>query len=369
MPVIQVHINQERLDEVVRLAVEGMNARRGIFHDGPEVFLPQHNLPSGFEYVRKRREPKRGLWARRFLVTEVFNERRAQTKTIIKRCLRTWDDPATNWIFDPYKVARANIRSIEDVFMGPLNFGANRISRDLEIPEQSQHTLFHVEHYQKKPHPLLVEMGLVSTKPKRAPPVHTKSKPEEYQELMTAIARRYDGDPGNMINDLTIEQARANLMEFDGIGTGIANLFILYLLERDLVTLADSHNAMLKIDIHKSRIPGNTGGWYLRESEHTVRRDHLVKALEPAFLRSCKTTGYLAEDVDRALWIIGSQVCTDKDYRSCEQRCPLYDVCEANIPTNEAKGIFVIRGEDGKRYDLRGNPDHKKQVRLFEGHK
>ncbi len=368
MPATPVHINQKRLDEVVRLAVEGMNARRGIFHDGPEVFLPQHNLPKGFEYVRKRREPKRKLLTRRFLVTEAFNERRAQTKTIIKRCLSAWENPATNWIFDPYKVARANIHSIEEVFMGPLNFGANRISRDLELVEPPQYVLFQTDANHKQSHSLLVQMGLVSTKPKRTPPVHTKSKPQEYQELMTAVARRYDGDPGNMISGLTVEQARANLMEFDGIGTGIANLYILYLMERDLVTLADPHNAMLKIDIHKSRIPGNTRGWYLRESESIVRRDHLVKALEPAFLKSCSTTGYLAEDVDRALWIIGSQVCTERDYVACERLCPLYDVCETNVPTNEEKGIFVLRDEHGKEYDLRKNQSHKNQTRLLERH-
>ena len=297
-------IDQSKINEIVRrsylaLEQEGKRLRK---------YMPQHNLPEEFEYSPRRQEVKEPELAAKFLFTEAFFERRMQSRQIIAGCLEAWRDIGQRWIFFPDKVAEKSASEIDKV-MQKLPYTAHKGS-SIEVSDK-------------------------------------------YQKNCLILRDYFHSDPRKLITGKTAEEARGIMDSFWGIGNGIANLYIAYLLERRIAAPSDPKNALLKVDIHKARIPLNVGAVLTTERE--IRRDNLETALEKAYWHACDALGLAPEIIDGALWVIGSEICARKNYELCQLNCPLVDMCKAYTPESRETKKFQIYNATGRRIDVRKN--------------
>ncbi len=303
-------IYQKKIDEIVLRAYNAMQ--------NPEEakrlrrFMPQWNLPADFENEPMTQEPRWLPPAARYLFVEAWFERRTQSREIIAACQEVWNDRSRNWIFEPELVAGATIEEIASV---------------------------------------------LKYLPHRAHNKDANKAAERFQENAMILIDEYESDPRNIILDQTTEKARDNLQRFWGIGRGIANLYILYCIERQIASPTDPENALLKIDIHKGRIPFNTGA--IKTDRKELRIWGMESGLEKAYWKACDKLSLPPEIVDGALWVIGSEICSKKDYNECQLNCPLADICETYTPSEKTTTRFHIYDKNNKRIDTRKNLGQK----------
>jgi hypothetical protein len=274
---------------------------------GIRQFLPEFNLPPELENDPWTEEPQDSLKTARFLFLMASMERRSQSNQNIKNALKTWENPRLRWIFDQGEVARREPDEVFEVCKNSLKYTLSKF-------------------------------------------------PLNYHFNSKVISSAYGNDPRKLIEGKTVSKAKSEIESFKGIGTGISNLFIHYYLNRRIAFPSDPENALLKVDIHKTRIPLNTDCVYI--DQVSIRRDSLVQDLEIAYLDICLGTGINASLLDSILWVIGSEGCSRKDYRHCNAHCPLVEKCESYVPEDRETGEMLVYTEiDGRkvRSDLRKN--------------
>lgn len=328
-------IDRDRLALICNLAHDAYRTRSGVFRKGFEAYLPQWNLPAELEHSPIREMPADPFQAARYLWFEVQFERLTRTAELMKKTRSLWENPEKNWVFDPRRILEQ-----------PPSFRKKTVTTllgDEEIREPRG-----IEEISIR------DMGFnLQARGENTPGEKLHSNAARLVEL-------YDGDPRNIIAYNTVEQARENLRQFEGIGTGIANLFILYLLERKIASPVDPENILLKVDIHKGRIPINTGA--VKPINHEIARDdHYVASMESAYRSVATRERIEMETLDPVLWIIGSELCVRKDHDYCAL-CPLEEECGGYTPENSRTGRYQVLTVDGKRIDLRKN---KPQEDLF----
>lgn len=303
-------LDETRLEEICVRAYNAATAKEGIFSEGIRHFLPQWNLPCDLENIPQTDKPKEESVAARYLWTVAFFERMNQSNIITRNAHRVWARQSDRWIFEPLEVAETeDISKIERILREGFQFNLQSIGES--------------------------------------------SPAERFLHNAQLLVRDYDGDPRNLIQYNTVAQARKNLMEFKGIGTGIANLFIIYLLDRQLASPRDPENALLKVDVHKGRLPINCGAVTPTNGE-IYRDDSYVKTLERAYWKICRKNNFDPHVLDAVLWVIGSEVCARNDYTNCGMNCSLFSICGGNTPEDKKTGRYVVN-VNGERVDSRRN--------------
>lgn len=309
----EFRIHRRLIDEIAKRAYQTI--QDPIQAKRLRQFMPQWNLPEELEFNPHQQQPKNPDWAAKFLWTEAFFERRQQSAQIIAACLKACQNPETQWFFDPFKVKEAPLSDIETIMKQMPYSGHGR------------------------------DTGTVA---------------QHYYDNAAKLCKEFGGNPVNLIQYNTVEQARENINGFWGFGNGIANLYILYLLERKIASPRDPRNALLKIDIHKARIPLNVEA--VTTKSPLLRRSSLEKPLEKEYWQACKIYKIPPEVLDGALWTIGSEVCARQDYHQCQLNCPLHDLCKAYTPEDRLTSCFQLYDPKGRRIDPRKN---KHQLALF----
>ena len=316
-------VDEKALAERLCLPViKALKERQGFFSRGLEMFLPQFNLPDELESNPEKREESQvtdALTASNYLWTIVFFERLNQSKEIILNGQTAWHNQKTRWIFDPFRVAIAPEDEIGKIL--------RRIFK------------FNLKSYNENP-----------------PETRLRNNARR-------LMRDYDGDPRNIIIYKRVSEARRHLMQFEGIGTGIANLFIHYMIDRSLASPIDPENSLLKVDIHKGKLPIITGVTKPFGTE-IYRDDPFVSVHEQAYSSISKQHGINPSLLDAALWVIGSQGCKRNDYSVCQNNCPVFHNCSGNIRENKNTGRYIVLTKDGKPIDIRRNK-HASQQHVF----
>lgn len=298
-------LDKERLRHVVLKVYKAAVERQGIFEGGLGRFLPQFNLPEELEYSPVRKEPRNSLEAGRYLFLMASLERKAQTRQHIKNAKRVWQDSKKRWVFDQDEVAQRSINELHQIMKDDFNYVINDF-------------------------------------------------PRNYFENSTLVYKNYQGNPKKLIGGKTVEEAREALMGLKGWGTGISNLFLIYLVDRNISGLQNPEDVLLKVDIHKSGIPIYTGA--IEPTNHQIRRDQIVPVLEKTYWEICKEEGLDPTILDAALWITGSESCAKQDYIHCRNKCVLSeDECISRVSENELTGRFLIYHENGRRNETRRN--------------
>lgn len=312
---VSININWDRLVDACLLANGALLNRIGVARKGIKQFLPEFNLPPELEYSPQKIETIDPLRAAQYLFVLVSMERKSRSSENILNGLATWENQDIRWIFDPYSVSQKSLLDVTKVCKGSLHYTLSGFAGN-------------------------------------------------YYENAIRIVREYSGDPRKLVQGKTVEQAKLELESFKGIGTGIANLFIHYCLDRKLASPTDPRNALLKVDIHKSRIPLNLD--CINIEGDTVRRDSLVEGLEQAYWKICLEHNLDPSLLDSILWVIGSEICVKQDLRYCRANCPLEKLCVSLVPEDANKGEFIVYNTDRcgqrKRVEKRR---HAKQIPLF----
>jgi endonuclease III len=302
-------IDESRLIEIMRLAVQGAESHYGIFREGLKRFLPQWNLPPEIEYSPQRLEVAKPDEAAKFLFCRVSIDRISVSRTLQRQALATWANPEKQWIFRPEEVVRKGAGEIAEILREDFYY-AVPVNRDI-------------------------------------------SAAVGYRENALVLVREYNGDPRNLIQGKTVEQARKELIKLRGIGSGIANLYVIELASRRIALPTDPENIRPKIDRHKARIPLNTDAVRLLGTGE-VHANSLAEKLEEAYVRVAQATGLNILDIDTILWVIGSELCAAGNYCKCLEGCPLFDRCSAKAELSHETGMFRVF-EGGRRVDDRKN--------------
>lgn len=301
-------IDEERLRKICVAAYEVGETEK------VRKYLPQFNLPPELEYNPRQARPSDPFQAALYLWTCVFFERITKSSQIIANARKTWEKPSKKWIFNPNEVSRRELPEIEDILLRDFQFGLK--GKNEETPGK------------------------------------------RFFDNAKLLVKAFDGDPRNLIKYNHIEQARKNLMEFKGIGSGIANLFIIYLMERGIAFPRDPESAYLKVDVHKGRIPINCGAVNPTQNE-IARDDTYVRVMEHSYRAICHKENLDVKTLDASLWVIGSEICPRKDYSVCRRECPLVDLCKGPVPEDKKTGRYVVLSVDGLRTDSRINRDQE----------
>ena len=217
---------------------EQMKKRQGIFSNGYKQFLPQWNLPSEFDHspvqngVKKPFETSLWLWER------VFCDRKSKSSTLIKKALNAWNDKNLKWIFFPEEIVKRNLKEIKEGLKAGFGYSFSH-------PEE-------------------------------------KSTNEAYRDNSEKLLKEYGGDPRKMIEGKSVEETRKNLMEFDKIGPGLSNLYITELISRYVALPKDPENALVKIDVHRERLPLSFGA--IKTKKDKLHHGYATGLLEQEFL-------------------------------------------------------------------------------------
>ena len=90
--------------------------------------------------------------------------------------------------------------------------------------------------------------------------------------------------------------------------------------------LTNIENVPLPVDIHDSRIAFNCNIYRPNDTEDLQKiysNPSHIKKIEKIWRESAKDVGVSWEELDRALWLLGSKGCANKE---C-QICPINDIC------------------------------------------
>jgi len=305
-----ISVDLEKGKSVLRRVQDAVENKEGIFKYGLKPFLPQWNLPGDLEYSPQRRETINPEYAAKLLYTKNFCDRLQSSSFLMKNITETWINPEKNWIFFPEKVVKKPVEEINDLIKKTFFVVTNKI-----------------------------EM----------------SPGERYLENAKILNDKYGGDPRNLINGKTVQEARDALMKLEGFGTGLANLFIIETYGRNIASPSDPINIRFKVDRHKARLGLNTNIVLLNNgtrAKGTIHATTIVSKLEDTYLKICQEENLESWEVDAALWIIGSQVCTHEKYQACLTNCPLVKHCIANTDLVHESGQFLVY-QNGKRLDSR----------------
>ncbi len=312
-----IKLNRRKTTAVFKAVNEAIQNRRGIFYQGLKPFLPQWNLPPEFEYIPQRKETIDPINASKYLFTRTFCDRLAVSSYLSKQTQQAWADKETRWIFFPDSVTKRSIEEIRSV-----------------LKDKLKHAIYNNQE---------------------------KSPWEKYSLACKILMEKYQGDSRNLIHEKTVEKARIELMSLPGFGTGLANLYIMEMYSRRIAIPTDPENIKSKIDVHKARLALNTDILELVNNTRErgeVHANGITSILEREYLRVCKKQEIDQVEIDAALWIIGSEICTRKDYNYC-RNCPLVDgLCISDVRLNRFTDRFEVY-KKGERIDIRKNLGQK----------
>ena len=318
------------------------NEGKGIFTGGIPVwrkkYLPQWNLHPDLEYDPVREDIRDKEGAALNLWTRCFCDRQAVSSLLNRLTQEAWADPHKKWIFYPSEVVKRTPEEVGLALRRDFRYAMNIVN------------------------PKRDEKGVV-IKGKEG-----MSAGQGYWNNAQRLVKDFGGHPINLIKWLDpIAITRARIQQFDGI-QGIANLYIMEMMDREVAMPSDPENAYFKIDIHKGRFAFNMDAIVPKEGREKVHFYSIIKPLEQAYWEICKRNRLSPKILDAALWIIGSVGCTEKNYDWCHKvQCPALEYCKANTPLDEKGGTFIYgNGTRANRNPAEGEQIHHKIYRDSE---
>lgn len=146
-----------------------------------------------------------------------------------------------------------------------------------------------------------------------------------YQNSVKLMSK-YGGDPRNLYSSSNdTGTLLKNILEFRSFGPKTGGMFLRALVGLGFSAVEGIEDVLLPVDIHDTRISYYTG---ILSSDSVGEFDSAkyykyVKPVQRSLRAACKASGINWLNVDKALWLIGSNGCVS---RRCSQ-CPLSDMC------------------------------------------
>jgi endonuclease III len=335
-----ISTDQAKLTQAIKQIAQARDNRQGIFSRKWWWGLPTHNLPDELEHPSYFQThdrppevtPRDPVRARQFIFTRMPLESGIRSVILVNRMLELWYDKSANWFFDPTEVAAASDDALNNILIKRIGYGR-----------------------------------------------FTDQGPAILRHNANLLLERYDGDPGNVVNGKSVEEAVAALTEFKRIGPGIARLVLTEFLSRGLTTIPDHVEKLsVKIDIHKARLAANVMA--VDTDGYLIHHNTLEKLLPRMYLQAFNELNITAEDADELMWLIPSQLCSKQSHIAC-LLCPIKDLCERNVfykrqnatryasRRRRASGHIVFwlkRGKERVKADARETISDTVQIELFQ---
>ncbi len=307
----KLSFDQDRFLRVLKAVEKAVVEEKGFFWgDWRRRYLPEWNLPEVMEHDPRRREVANPREAARWIFTRVSLDRLSLSTRLGELARKAWEDEGTRWLFDPHEVVRGSIATVEDALAYCFN-----------------HAL-----------PVTPEM----------------SAGEGYWNNAQVMMDQYGGDVRNVVEGASVRRVIKRLERLDGFGPGLSRLLITELHGRRIVSPTDAEKLENKIDRHKAAIPLNTEA--VTTSGDFVHMYTIGRFLQSRYTMAFRRIGIPPEDIDAAMWIIGSKGCVRQDMYHCKTYCPLSPaasgLCVRAASLGNASGTFVLV-EDGKPVDKR----------------
>ncbi len=152
------------------------------------------------------------------------------------------------------------------------------------------------------------------------------------------LLNEYSGDPRNLYNSSNdAKMLLKNILEFRSYGPKTGGMLLRALVGLNFSKVHNVEDVLLPVDIHDTRISYYTGIISFNNNCEFEGEKYYkyVKPVQQTLRNACKANGFNWLDVDRALWLIGSNGCVSKKCISC----PLNDICSIGIVEARDKQI------------------------------
>ncbi|MBT3865835.1 hypothetical protein HOF78_01890 [Candidatus Woesearchaeota archaeon] len=297
----KLSMNYPKFLHMLRVVEKAVHEGRGFFQgDWRRRFLPQWNLPSSLEYEPRRKEVAKPEAAARWIFTRVALDRLSLSTQLGEYAINAWEDDSTRWLFNPGEVVDRSIGEVEDALKDCFN------------------------------HALPVTPGM--------------SGGEGYRNNAGALIGQYGGDVRNVISGISVAQGINRLKKFDGWGPGLSRLLMMELHDRRIVSPINPGDLENKIDRHKAAIPLNTE--CVTASSENVHMSSISKFLQESYRLAFESLELPPEDVDAAIWVIGSKGCVKQRIYHCNSHCPLSPIasglCVRASSLGHSSGSFSL---------------------------
>ncbi len=161
-----------------------------------------------------------------------------------------------------------------------------------------------------------------------------------YNSLL--LYRNYGNNPVNIVRE-DVDSTLKELDRFRQVGLGKAALIM-----KNYVRFGfwqfPVYNIPIKVDRHVVRISLGTG--VVEAEEEVIRADRLVKPLMNAYREITREGRISGIDLDDALWVIGSYLCSRNRQDYCRLNCPLR--CARRPDSDNNAVVFQTRVDKRK---------------------
>ena len=146
-----------------------------------------------------------------------------------------------------------------------------------------------------------------------------------WYENSVKLIEEYEGDPRRIFTTSSNAQVvLKHIRAFRGFGPKIGGLLLRTFLGCGFVKLNHVEDVLVPVDVHDSRIAFYTGAAKTANGDNQVSDYHeYAREIQRLWSEACRSSGIDWLQVDRALWLLGSQGCVN--FR-CSQ-CRLVDLC------------------------------------------
>lgn len=303
--------NYQEFLRMLRVVEKAVKEEKGFFHGNwRREFLPQWNLPLALEFDPQRREVADEKEASRWIFTRVSLDRLSLSGRLGELVKDAWEDEDTRWLFDPAEVRTREVRDVEYALKTCFN------------------------------HALPVTPGM--------------SAGEGYWNNANVLVDRYDGDVRNVLDGGTVSRGIGRLRALDGWGPGLSRLLMVELHDRRIVSPTNVEKLENKVDRHKAGIPLNTECTVVNGDN--VNMWGIARHLQGYYSLAFSALELPPEDIDAAMWVVGSKGCARQSMYHCNTYCPLAPaasgLCVRASSLGHNSGAFILM-EDGKKVDRR----------------
>jgi len=162
---------------------------------------------------------------------------------------------------------------------------------------------------------------------------------EGFLDNYRKLSREYDGDPREIFNEKDVIRGLKEIQKFNGYGPGLGSQLVCSFIEGEIVDFKNKEDLPPKIDIHDIRISIGTG--ILKTKKKKIHKGRVISGLADFYQRFCREKSLDLRAFDSALWILGSKVCTKKNY-SCQLDCPIEGYCVKLVSSYYEDGFIHL---------------------------
>ncbi len=167
------------------------------------------------------------------------------------------------------------------------------------------------------------------------------------------LVDNYDSNPLNIFKDIKdVREARKKIIrEFDGYGPQLSSLLLIYYIMNNLIHFDNDNELLPKVDFHDITITFALGVLKPKFTDpgKGMGRERVADKLQEFLSYYVQKYNKSIFELDEALWILGSSVCSRVDWLECYDKCAVKEYCYIK-PGSDYKKDKKHNGEILEKY-------------------